>query len=574
MEKDSAFESHAERIHAILREPTLGIATARQANTKWLTETFSSKQLARQRLGQPLAPRDETNRVVHSRDNLVAELSPFLTGEPSRKILCVLGGEGNGKSWLVAQSWLSVSERPLMIVLNPNAFANTAEQNDIPKLLISALIESTEAHATELFKKKWSRTLDRWRKLPVERLRLVVLIDGLNQRPKMDWGRILERFSAELEPIGGQLIVTARTPYYQSNIRGRLTVASKEWQIPEWTECERDGILSECGIVAANLQPRVVASLRNPRLLGIALELLKSTDITYLQELNVSRLLFEHIRLGERDAPIPQPVHEFIQQLRMHAREVISRIQASQEDDLVVFEQDHGRLNAVADGRFFHSLEGDPTRYKLEENGLTLALGLAVIERLQFALRNNHDLNDELEKIIDPIAALDMTASVIFAALTVTCVDNEYPDGFATALIQTFANLQNPADETEFASFAHLARIRPAPFMKAACDLCLSGGYQINFDWVQSALILARSDRKAWDKIFKNITTWLSYYTPPAEIDLAQGTYETEKNKETEKEKGGTEKPRICNTRAPTGRRWKREEMKKKKRGSREPGKI
>ena len=47
IKKDSEFESHAERIHAILREPTLGMDTARKANTKWLTETFSSKQLAK-----------------------------------------------------------------------------------------------------------------------------------------------------------------------------------------------------------------------------------------------------------------------------------------------------------------------------------------------------------------------------------------------------------------------------------------------------------------------------------------------------------------------------------------------
>ena len=535
IENDPNFEGHAKRIRASLREPTLGMDTARQANTNWLTKTFSNKQLAKRHFYQPLSPLDETNRVVHPRDNLVAEMSPYLTGEPSKKILCVLGGEGNGKSWLVAQSWLSVEEKPLMVVLSPSA--DMEKRNNVQELLFSALIEQTGDHLNDLLEKKWSRILVQWRKQSVERLRLVVLIDGLNQRPETDWGRILERFSAELNKIGGQLIVTVRTQYYQDHVKQRLISDIKEIEIPEWTECERDGILEDCGFVAANLHPKVAASLRNPRLLGIALELLKSTDIACLEELNVSRLLFEHIRLSERDAPIPQPVHEFVQQLRMHAREVISRIQASQEDDLVVFEQDHGSLNAVVDGRFFHSLEGDPTRYKLEENGLTIALGLAVIERLQFALRNNHDLNDELEKIIDPIAALDMTASVIFAALTVTCGDNEYPDGFATALIQTFANLQNPADETEFASFAHLARIRPAPFMKAARDLCLSGGYQINFDWIQAALIEARSDTHAWKKIFKDIKIWLSYYTHPAEIDLAQGTSKPSKNKKTKKDK-------------------------------------
>ena len=536
IENDSAFESREEGIRTQLQESILGMSTARKANTKWLTETFSNKQLARQRFGQSLAPRDGTNKAVLLRDNLVAELSLFLTGEPNGKILCVLGDEGNGKSWLVAQSWLLVEEKPLMVVLNPNAFADTAEENDVQELLISALIKQTGGQELSSTKKKWLRVFRQWQLPSVpEEVRLVVLIDGLNQRPEKDWALILEKFSAKLHQISGQLIVTARTPYYRSRVQRRLTVASKEWEIPEWTECERDRILAACGIVTANLQPNVAASLLNPRLLGIALDLLESADIACLEELNVSRLLFEHICASDRYAPVLQPVDEFVQELRTHAEKVIKRIDTNQERGLVVFDQNLKKLNAVTDGRFYHSLKGN--RYTLKEDGLTLALGFAVIDRLQVALCENHDLNDALEKVIDPIAALDMTASVIFAALTVTCIDNEYPDDFATALIQTFANLQNPADETEFASFAHLARIRPAPFMKAARDLCLSSGYQINFDWIQSALIKARADSNAWNTIFEDVKTWLSYYTPLAEGDATQDISETLKKKKRKKEK-------------------------------------
>ena len=262
---------------------------------------------------------------------------------------------------------------------------------------------------------------------------------------------------------------------------------------------------------------------------------MEGAAITRLEELNVSRLLFEHIR---RNAPVQQSPSEFVSRLQGDAEEAISRVRNSYGDDPTVFSYD---LQAVADGRFFRTVEGDETSYTLDEDSLPLALGFAVIGCLHRASRTDRDLDEAVEEIIEPIAALDRTAHVILSALTVTCIRNDNPK-FATALIRVFANLQNP-DEAEFDSFAHLARIRPDPFMKAARDLCLSGGYQINFDWVQSALILARSDRKAWDKIFKNITTWLSYYTPPAEIDLAQGTYETGKNKETEKEKGEQKSP-------------------------------
>ena len=425
VENDPSFNGHVERIRAILCNPTLGMATARQTNAEWLKDTFSNRQLARERLGQFLSPSDEANGAILSRNNLVTKLHPFLTGESSREILCVIGGEGNGKSWLVAQGWLSVEEKPLMVILNPNAFDDTAEQNDVQELLISALIEQTGDHAIGTIKDKWDRILDRWRKHPAEQLRLAVFIDGINQRPEKDWARVAEKFSAELDRIGGQLIMTVRTQYYRNRVQRRLSRACKEVEIPEWTEQERDRVLTDRGIMATNLQPRVAASLLNPRLLGIALELLEGDGLAGLEEVSVNHLLFEHIRSSDRNASVQQPFHEFVLRLRHHAEEVISRIHARQEDDLVVFDLDIDNLNAVADGRFFHSLEGDPTRYTLEENGLILALGFAVIDRLQVALRNGHDLNEALERVIEPIEALDRTANVVLAALTVACLNSD-----------------------------------------------------------------------------------------------------------------------------------------------------
>ena len=536
VENDPSFNGHAERIRAILRDPTLGMATARQTNANWLTDTFSSKQLARERFRQPLSPSDAANGSVLYRENLVTELNPFLTGEPSRRILYVIGGEGNGKSWLVAQSWswLSVGEKPLMVILNPNAFDDTAEQNDVQELLISALIEQTEDHASGTIKDKWGRILDRWRKHPSERLRLVVLIDGVNQRPEKDWARIVEKLASELDQIGGQLIVTVRTQYYRDRVQPRLSRDHKEVEIPKWTEQERDKILAGRGIIATNLQPKVAASLLNPRLLGIALELLEGPDIAGLEELSVNHLLFKHIRANERDAPVQQSANEFVLRLQNHANEVISRISSSHGDDPTVFDYD---IQAVAEGRFYHPIGGYPSRYKLDEDGLILALGLAVIDRLYSASRSDRNLDEAVEEIIEPIAALDRTANVVLAALTVTCLDSGDPK-IAATLIRVFADLQNP-DVEEFNPFARLARTHPASFTEAAYNLCLSGGHQNNFDWIQEALMLAREDENAWEIIFKEVQTWLPCYSLAPERGLFPSAFSSssEEKKEQYKKK-------------------------------------
>ena len=534
VKNDPAFNGHAEKIRAILRDPTLGMTAARQTNAKWLADTFSSRQLARERFGQPLSPSDEANGAVLPRDNLVAELHPFLTGEPIREILCVIGGEGNGKSWLVAQGWLSVEEKPLMVILNPNAFDDTVEQNDVQELLISALIEQTGDHASGTIKDKWGRILDRWRNHPAERLRLVVFIDGINQRPEKDWARIAEKLASELDQIGGQLIVTVRTQYYRNRVQRRLFRACKEVEIPEWTEQERDRILAGREIIATNLQPKVAASLLNPRLLGIALELLEGDDLAGLEEVSVNHLLFEHIRANEQDAPVQQSANEFVLRLRNHANEVISRISSSHGDDPTVFDYD---LQAVAEGRFYRTIEGYPSRYKLDEDGLILALGFAVIDRLYSASRSDSGLDEAVEEIIEPIAELDRTANVVLAALTVTCLDSGDPK-IAATLIRVFADLQNP-DVNDFNPFARLARICPSPFTEAAHSLCLSGGHQNNFDWIREALMLAREDENAWQIIFKEVQTWLSYYSLAPERGLFPATFSSssEEKEEQYKEK-------------------------------------
>ena len=543
VENEPAFEHQARGIRETLCNPTLGTEVARRANVAWLTETFSSRQLARERLGQPLSPSDSAHGKAHHREHLVSQLSPFLAGTPRDEVLWVLGGEGNGKSWLFAQAWLSIEEKPLVVILTPNRIADTAEQTDVQELLISALIEQTGGHKGSSTRRRWGRTLERWRDRPAEQIRLVVVIDGTNQRPEKDWARIGGRFSAALSGMRGQLVMTARTQYYRDRIEQRFDRPTRELEVPEWAERERDEILAAHGIAGANLHPGVATSLRNPRLLGIALELLSGPDIEGLDEISVSRLLFEHIRASERDAPTPQPAHEFARRLRKHAEEVIKRSRDTPTDDPAVFDCDD--LQGVADGRFFQVVEGDPTRYGLHEDGLTLALGFAVVDRLRRDHRNGRDLDESLAEVIEPVAAVDDTVSVVLAALTVTCNQSSDPPDFAVALIRGFADLQNP-DESKFPQFTSLARAHPAPFTEAARRLCLSSGRQPNFDWIRGALILATEKESAWNTIFADVQAWLSCYTRVTEGNWppvsSHSSTEQREEKRRERERNLSEK--------------------------------
>lgn len=527
------FALHADRIRAQCNEPAVGWALAQRANTDWLSDAFSSRKRAKVVLGQPLSPGDTNTTAVRDRKDLTDKLHPYFTAAPDETVVCILGGEGHGKSWILAQSWLALAQKPLMIFMSLDSFARAAWQNDVVDLLISELIKQTGDEITEITRKRWHRRISQWRSHPATgNPRLIVVIDGINQRPESDWARIIESIAHELNRLGGRLIVTARTPYFQHRVKDRLSVPFTEIHVPEWTEHERNEILAKYGIKYSDMHPAVGASLRNPRLLGIALELLDKADITNFEDLSVSRLLFEHMRMSERDALMPHPAWEFARRLQKDAQKIISRVKAKQQDDLNIFDAD---IEAVADGRFYHAVEGDPTRYSLKDDGLTLALGFSVIDRLRTAKRNGRNLDAELDAILEPIAALDDTAKVVLAALTVTAAEEHFEQEIPTAVIKGFVALQNP-DQTQFPAFAGLAKKRPRGFMDSARVLSLAGGRQPNFDWIESALTVAGRDSRAWKEMTDELHLWLSVYSlsPERAIFLNQ-TYDSQELEEQEK---------------------------------------
>ena len=135
-------------------------------------------------------------------------------------------------------------------------------------------------------------------------------------------------------PVPAQLVQDARVWGARARIGGRLTTPVREIDVPEWTVAERDEILARHKISSDTLNAAVAQSLRNPRLLGIALTLFQARQIEDLNEFSAGRLLFEHIRASERDAPTPQPVDEFVAKLRTHASEMLARLKRGQAGDV------------------------------------------------------------------------------------------------------------------------------------------------------------------------------------------------------------------------------------------------
>ena len=507
------YSTLATRLGQILFAPTLGMDASRETNAKWLNDAFVNTQKAREKFGQPLSPFDPAKGHSYVRRELIDRFHEILNKTGDARPLYVLGDEGSGKSWLVAQSWSCLHTTPLFLLLTPDLFPDSATSIDVQDILISALIRQTGDYEQRGLRDKWSDTLQRWRNVGIDQPRLVVLIDGLNQRRKKDWARIVASFSTEVARLSGRLVVTVRTQFYRSYIERRSPVEENVLEVPEWTASERDQILERRCIVGSSLSANVAEALRNPRLLGIALDLLTNEEIVGLEELSVSRLLFEHIRSAEIDFTTPQPAHEFVDQLRRHAEEVLARVCAEHSDDVTIFDNAfQGQLKDVVDGRFFHQVKGDASRYTLDDHGLTLALGFAVVDRLDRAHRSGRDINQTLEAIAEPMAALDLTASVFIAAFMTATIREAHDTKSATVLLEQISDLQNAAED-ELNQLGYLARLRPHVFSQAVYNLCMRTGRKPSYDRVVAPLIYASGDESLWLAISETVKAWLSIYS-------------------------------------------------------------
>jgi len=537
--RDVQFAVLAPTTRKALTEAAIGFELARGVNRKALTEIFSDRREARRVFGQPLAPLDSTGLRSVDRPELLKQLAPAFVETPSDQIFAVMGEEGTGKSWLVASAWMQSLPCPLFAVFTADELIQKPlASHDFEGTLIVKLASIGEGD-TPPVRKRWERRFRQWKTSPKpETPRIVVFVDGLNQAPDFAWADWIDLAGKRLEALGGRMIVTTTERHYARRLRNQISMGVSRIIVADWSEAELGAILDARKISADGLSAMVARFLRNPRILGIAVELLNARDIERFDELTIGRLLFEHIRRTERYGTVTIPVDDFVAELRKHADEIIERCAEQQRDDLKLFPVPlDERLRAVAGSRFFEAVSGDPQLYAIKDDGLPLALGLSLVRGLVSEHRNGRDPSARLSVILEPVLALAETSEVVFSALEVASLDNECPEEVTAALIEHLLSLQN-LSEDRFPAFAGLVKDAPGAFALAARNVALSQDHQPWARWLTAALLASRGNQKVLPVIRAQVSEWLSYYSlAPERRMIGQRRHDSPAEFEAEKEK-------------------------------------
>ncbi|AZD07900.1 hypothetical protein C4K26_2497 [Pseudomonas chlororaphis] len=509
-----------EKLKSSLSVSTLATARSVELNKSWRTESFGSGHTARERLGQalivlshaaPLSLRSALRQQV--KDSLKTDYNIILSG-----------GEGHGKSWLAAQ--VCSDHEGLALFASAEQFDGIALK-DLDSYLIELLISQTGDVSDEAIRLRWRHRFSAWQSQPTA-FPLLLVVDGINQRQNLRWDQILNGLKERLNAIGGRLVVTVRPQFWLRSVAPGLAFKPKQIEVPEWSPDERDQLLQHYGIGLDWLDEETLQTLRNPRLLGVAVATLPHQDSVAWKGLTTDRILMEHLRASQRENFEDETVSELTQRLSNHAKAVLDRVSKSCSGPPQNFEADS---TAVIETRFFCTLRGPGDTYELRNEGLTLAFGYTLIDQLWQAQHNNHGLVERMTHLIDPIHAMDRTVDVMFAALMVCALDPVRFDQYIfTVLLDAFSSLQN-IDDQRFEEFVEIVKNQPQELFGSLGAFTLEPRRRLNQDWfIHSAFAIAASN-EGWPIAEAAIHEWLHCYNKDAYSQMNRYPRDTEDEK-------------------------------------------
>ncbi|HEY6018986.1 MAG TPA: hypothetical protein VIY48_03565 [Candidatus Paceibacterota bacterium] len=518
------FQVRSEELWTILRQPSIAPAYALRDNKAWLSAAFSDKKVARGVFGQALSPIDASISGTLDRTILRTKVANAVFAKPDGAVTALLGADGNGKSWIFAQAWSLHPNPPLTVVIVPNDINALPSPEYCQDLLISKLLTQTSETRKPEARARWMRHFERWQNhTETSKSRLVVFMDGVNQRENIDWLRFIDAMSLVVAQLGGRFVFSCRRLFYCDNLENKLVSQIVAIDVPEWTDEELEGLLKERGTSIASLDPAIVRSLRNPRIFGVAAALFKAAEIREFGELSVSRLLFEHIRSGSAVESAVISPKQFSADICAHANSIVQRLRQQQNDSLTEFDMpvhitaSHTtqtlceQFIITSAGRFFEVLDENPNKYLLKDEGLPLALGLALVSTAREALRKKKSVDEALSKILDPIAALDRSGDILLGAI-LSAVLEEHSKEIVVPLIRSFVRLQN-IDATRYPEFRSLFGRCPKVFLAALEDSVLTRDITSNLSWLTDAVNELQGEENFEVALKDVIHRWLCMYS-------------------------------------------------------------
>lgn len=494
--------------------------------------TDSAQSLAT--LNQDAAGGKSGVHLIERKDVLQSLESWWLAPRNVRSPAVVIGQEGTGKTW-ASLDWLNRSAASLPIVVPVPASTFLGHQDfseaGVRDLLAQSLRWLAGSHQGAEY---WRARVDRILERPVsEGVAVLLLVDGINQRPTVGWEALGQALQADSMAAKVRILFTARRHFFESSMRQFAGLHYPPTQVPVggYSPVELEQMLQRNGMDKSEIPTALLNLASTPRLFPLIVRLKNSDALR--ADATVLRLLFEYGKDVHRVRTSSALTDEaWVNWLRTRAMEyrdrlgktgavagtsTIKDLTSSLADPGVAPEEVARRLSDVVDGDFFQvqgSLVGTK-KFALKEQPTLVGLGIALLDSLGGAENTLEGVQTHALKWLEPVGAIDQSTEVLRAALAILSALGT-SDGSAPtdALLLLWLNAQNPSASIERDALA-FGESFPSS-MLTVVEQSASGSRSATLHYaVQSLRRLPRARAEDWDRITQRMLEWTSWVTLP-----------------------------------------------------------
>ena len=443
------FEEKSSYWRRRLVEPDVGYASGREKCRQWLEDAQDSVANAKSRLGGHHDLRASRFGVVR-RSGVNGELKVWFA-DRNAGVAALVGDEGMGKSW-AALDWCNEVQESLgyespMIVFLPARSIRGADA----KLDIADAISRQAEQGSAKF---WRRRLDLWERSGRANVRMLVIVDGLNQNFLFhDWANWAQPLLEESVRDRYSLLMTCWPNWWRGELLGlgSLEPEPVEIAVAEFNDDELNELMAGMEVRREDLAESVVRLMRVPRLSAVALAnreaLAESGDVT------AERVVYEdwkdRIRRSGQAAGLDDArMKAFVEELGHRLRADVDRA-VSRRNIMEILQHQSGRTGeelqaAVAQltsGGWFRAGER-PDMFRLETDRVPYVLGAALMSEL----RRNYgsgDIGGTIAEFMDPLKAHSLGARILRAATTIALVEVDIAADLKQELVSRWLDEQN-----------------------------------------------------------------------------------------------------------------------------------
>lgn len=449
------YTSTLEKLRDRFRAGSIGYAQARDASLSYLRSAFEDASRARVELGQPINVLENEGRHVVERSQVLEALDAWWREWPTvSKPFVLLGEEGMGKTWAIA-SWLArqlaiPDSLPLTLFLPSRAVSAFKA----PDLIAEALATCTGVPDSKL----WSRRAKSFAECSSgRRPALLLVLDGLNERPTFDWRTLLE--SLQISPWKDQVatVLTCRPAFWREELSPALQISFQISEVGPYDDAELESALEKGGLQDTDLPTTLEPLLRRPRYLDLTVRhrraLEQSGDVT------VDRLLYEDWKdrvSRKRGLFSDEDFRALLVQLAESHRDRLL-LKREVQDLLPPGDTFLTGLDEIITGGILVRNSSSSGRYAVEPRRLVQGLGLLLADQV----RNVSDqgeaaMKETMASFLEPHADIDRKVAICRFAATFAVFEPDFLEAAQFVLLEQWIGNRNLSREDVESFVAYL----------------------------------------------------------------------------------------------------------------------